>query len=73
MLYLVKYYFIRGHSSTGVFHVFEIMQVVQNRTDVDAYWSKESKLKLDKSSQLAIICLKLTIETIEQGVKYVQS
>ena len=31
------------------------------------------KKEFDKESQPAITCLKLTIETLEQGVKYVQN
>ena len=34
---------------------------------------KREKLKKYLISQPAITCLKLTIETVEQGVKYVQS
>ena len=29
--------------------------------------------KIDKTTQPAVTCSKLTIETLEQGVKYVQS
>ena len=39
------------------------------------YWQRKSTLntKTTKLSQLAITCSKTTIETLEQGVKYVQS
>ena len=33
----------------------------------------EKKSKINKRAQPAITCSKLTIETLEQGVKYVQS
>ena len=42
-------------------------------------WKKKKKIGvtydfiLDLTNQPAITCLKLTIETLEQGVKYVQS
>ena len=38
----------------------------------EAYRENES-LIISSTYQLAFTCLKLTIETLEQGVKYVQS
>ena len=37
------------------------------------FWNILTKKNAEKLTQPAIICSKLTIETLEQGVKYVQS
>ena len=47
-----------------------------NLTELDPYWCPDCNSAESpelRSSQPAIKCSKLTIETLEQGVKYVQS
>ena len=50
----------------GVLHAFQIGQIVPN-------YAKCLILMRIFFTQPAITCSKLTIETVEQGVKYVQS
>ena len=64
MEHVISIFHVVGHDRKGL--IWTVKHFILGK--------RESKaLTSIKSSQPAIICSKLTIETLEQGVKYVQS
>ena len=57
----------------SVFDLFLIRRIMAILSKKKKGCKQDKSLKLSFTTQSAIACSKLTMETLEQGVKYVQS